>query len=269
MFKIPKYNFLRIFFLLSIIFLFSINVSMAGSYGAGPYGSGKYGIGYVAPTTSSSGGSGSYIKETTKPKSNILKFELFILKGTTFVKSIEDDKGTGIKEFEIKAKDILKGEINFESLNLTPEYCSIKYEQPYKIYKVIDINHTFNNTNVEDVYLRLGVEQDWIIENNISKIKTIKCYPVYEDLKISYYNKTDEEDIYEVYSDGFSTWVVLGTSEKEHFIEKYWEIFLKIIITLLLILLIVVIVWTLYKKNLYEKIKRNVLGINLKDLPYR
>lgn len=175
MFKIPKYKFLRIFFFLFVI-LVLIDTSLAGSYGAGPYGSGKYGIGYIAPTTTSSGGGGrSYKTYTPVDLTKKNTYELFKKDKIEF--SLDD------KVHTIKVDYINKDYVDLEITSNPIKLRIYKGES-----KVIDVN----NNNINDIkitlnnikYSKISVSIELVIEDINGKIKDAKIIKEIEEEKI-------------------------------------------------------------------------------------
>ncbi len=164
----------------------------------------------------SSGVAGDYLFEEKTEAKNKLKIKTSLFNGKTLINIIKEDHGTEIKEFELKAKDWLTGEVYINSQETLLEKCKINYEKNYKVYKSINIEHTFDNSKVEKARIRLGVKKKWIYDNGISEIEVVKCYPYYEKLLTSYVGETTKDGFYDVFSNsGFSTWVVIGTLSKK------------------------------------------------------
>ncbi len=169
-------------------------------------------------SSSSSNEKGSSLSEI-KTKDSSIRFKVSINKDKTFIKEIKDNKETGIKEFEIKTKNWLTGDIYISNYNEKPDNCVINYPDKYEFYKALEINHSFSDKNLEEARLRLGVNKGWIYDNNISEIKAVRCYPDYEELKISYVNEDKKEGIYDINSRGFSTWAIIGSLSEEKILE--------------------------------------------------
>jgi outer membrane protein assembly factor BamB len=190
--------------------------------------------------------SGSYIIEQ-KGEGKGLKIKIFILPNKTVTRTITEDRGTGIKEIRLKAKNQLSGEIFIVAYNETPDFCSINYKNKYKLYKVFDFNETINQTAIDSGTLKIGILKNWTYSNNISEIKFVKCSPVYEEVSSSYDSETNTEGIYNVYINGFSTYAILGTikekinNSEEITKTKYFSKFpLWILIILAAIILILI-----------------------------
>ncbi len=213
----------------------------------------------------SSGGSGSYLLESSKKSVN-LKFRTHLSPGKSKLVKIKSDKETALIEMEIKAKNWLTGEIEIISYNEVPDFCDINYDSNYILYKALEINSTFNSSLIDEARLRINVLKDWVYENNISTIKAVKCNPYYKELKIDYINETNESGIYDIYSNGFSTLAILGTlsineNSRGNDDEKNWikktnrYSLLKIFLIIILILIIVGIMILLVKHRIYLKEK--------------
>jgi len=211
------------------------------------------------------GGSGSYIKELNRNLDN-LKFKTHLSPGKTKIIKIKSDKETDLKELEIKAKNWITGEIEIIPYTEVPDFCSINYEEDYIFYKALDINSTFNSSLINESRLRMNVLKDWIYENNISTVKAVKCNPHYKELKIDFVNETNESGVYDIYSNGFSTLAILGTTSLDELSKEglegdylgrdtkiycFWKIFLGVV----LILIIIGIIILLIKHRIYIKEK--------------
>jgi len=168
----------------------------------------------IVQTAQSSGGGsvGDYILEQNTKKEE-LKIRTWISPNKTVITKIKQDKSTGIKEIELKAKNWLSGEIFVVAYNETPNFCSIGYTDKHKVYRVLDFNNTLKNDSIDSGRLKIGIQKDWIYKNNISEIKFVRCYPEYKEVKSSYGEETDKEGIYNVYINGFSAYAILGTLE--------------------------------------------------------
>ncbi|MBW2984115.1 PGF-pre-PGF domain-containing protein [Candidatus Woesearchaeota archaeon] len=164
------------------------------------------------PNSSSGGGSSSYIRPRSSTDS--LKADVRISSGKTASLSFIDDGGTGIQNLQIKAKSYISGYLEIHKISKKPIHCILpKFDDEYKIYKIIEINHTFENDKIDEIYLDFFVEKDWIERNQIYKITTYRCHPTTESLKTEVIDY--EKFTYRVYSDGFSIWVIGGLKEKQ------------------------------------------------------
>jgi hypothetical protein len=219
----------------------------------------------VAETpTTSSGGGGNYILEQNT-KTEELKIRTWISPNKTLTAKIKDNKRTGIKEIELKSKNWLSGEIFIVAYNETPNFCHIKYQEEHKVYKVLDFNTTIKNELIDSGRLRIGIQKDWIYSNNVSEIKFVRCSPKYEEVKSSYESETDEEGIYDVYINGFSTYAILGTFALDNISEgeKIWNAeskpysFSKIFLLILISVIVVGLIILLVKHRIYLKEKRH------------
>jgi len=177
------------------------------------------------PTENSPSGSGGgdYLVEQNTNTGKLI-IRTFISPNKSLTALIKQDKGTGLKEIELKSKNWLSGEIFVVAYNETPDFCSIKYGEDYKLYKVLDFNNSLGEESIDSGRLKIGVSKDWIYNNNISEIKFVRCYPEYEEIKSSYDLETTEEGIYNVYIHGFSAYAILGTLDiDEESVEKSWN----------------------------------------------
>ncbi len=162
---------------------------------------------------SSSGKGRKYILERKENSHPYIKLEVVIEKDKSAYKKIFEDKNTGLEEIEIKARDWITGDIYIINHNEKPDDCKIDYPKDYKFYKALRINSTFDNQNIEEARLRLGVDKDWIYSNGVSQIKAVKCNPYYKELNVNYIEETADNGVYDLYTQGFSTLAILGTFE--------------------------------------------------------
>lgn len=203
------------------------------------------------PIHSGSGG-GSYIREQ-KSDNNSLLLRLFISPNKTVFTKIKNYNSTGLKEIELKTKNWLTGEVYVVAYNETPDFCSIDYDGKHKVYRVLEFKDSFNNASIESGRFRVGVEKDWIYNNNISEIKFVRCYPEYEEVRSSFEEETESEGIYDVYISGFSAYAIFGVfDEGESGNEKVWVDvddvdFNVVILWLVIVFLLVVIVFLIAK----------------------
>lgn len=154
-------------------------------------------------------GKASYINEVyTDKKSVTLKF--MSNSGVRLIKRIYDNKETGLREFEIKTKDWISGQIEVKKYDSLPDRCQIKKED-YVVYRALDFEHDFDNKDVDETRIRLEIEKDWINKNKVREIEVVRCYPEYEELKLSYISEDESFGIYDVYSQGFSIFAIIGT----------------------------------------------------------
>jgi|GEM_PF-3574331 hypothetical protein len=166
--------------------------------------------------TSSGGGGGweSFIKEVPYDM-DVLKLKVLTDSRGAKIDEISNDKNTSIKQVEVKTKNWITGDIYIKAFGEKPEYCSIEYDGNYRIFKVLNFNSTITSEDMDSARVRVGVPKEWIFGNNISTIIAVKCYPSYREIPVSYYNETETEGIYDIYSDSFSVWAILGTIAKE------------------------------------------------------
>lgn len=196
---------------------------------------------------------GSYIV-TRSSNSDLLEFKVFAEPNKSVLDDIKNNQNTSIKQFEIKAKNWINGEIYVVSSNSTPENCQINYNKEYILYEALEINSTFNSSLIDDARVRFGVSKNWISNNNVSLIKAVKCHPYYQELKTDYIDEDDANGIYDIYSNGFSTLAIIGTQEPKTNIKNessliphrdpgkksrgYLLVLFIIILTLIIIILI-------------------------------
>jgi outer membrane protein assembly factor BamB len=226
----------------------------------------------TAITQSSGGGDGNYMLEQDVNISE-LKIKTFISPNKTIITGIKQDKGTGIKEIELKSKNWLSGEIYIVAYNETPDFCSIQYKNEHKVYKVLEFNNTIKDETIDFGRIKIGVEKDWIYSNNISEIKFVKCSPAYEEVASSYDSETKDEGIYNVYITGFSTYAILGTLEGNNVSAgennknnsgkgSFWRILLWILLGIVIFGIILVLI----KNRVYfkEKIHNKFFDFEIK-----
>ncbi len=269
------------FNLTSNIYNVSVNLVSAGTYNYTWYAHGNgatkllnsseikyYTISSTSTTsstetaTSSNGGGGDYIL-VYNSKTEELRIQVRISPNGTAITKIKQDKSTGIKEIELKSKNWLSGEIFVVAYNETPDFCSIKYKNNHKVYKVLDFNNTLEEDSIDYGRLRVGIQKDWIYSNNISEIKFVRCYPEYDEVKSSYSSETQKEGIYDVYINGFSAYAILGTfdfnnvseNEKIWNTETRWPNLSKIILWVSAIVIIIGLLVILAKHRVYLKEK--------------
>lgn len=212
----------------------------------------------VETPTPSSGGGGYFLEQNTK--TNGLEMRTFISPNKSITTKIKDDKGTGIKEIELKAKNWISGKIFVVAYNETPDFCSINYQGEYMVYKVLDFNNTIKEDSIDSGRLKIGIQKDWVYSNNVSEIKFVRCYPQYEEVKSSYESETNKEGIYNVYISGFSAYAILGTLEPSNSSsEKIWNNksklpnLGKIFLLILIVALIIMVIMLLIKHRIYLK----------------
>lgn len=151
-----------------------------------------------------------YIKE--KKSIGFLTAKVRIASGTTSSMDFVSDKGTSVKGLQIKAKKYLEGDIEIRNIGGKPDYCNLPITDQYKIYKVVGINHTFENNLIDEVEMDIIVDGNWLRWNNISKVNVYRCNLTAELLKIEPIGS--DKTKYKIYSDGFSDWIVVGVKRK-------------------------------------------------------
>lgn len=215
-------------------------------------------------SSSSSGGGGDYMWER-KTNTNELKISTKLSPNRILVQKITEDKGTGIKEIELKSKNWLSGEILISYYDNVPDFCSIEYVGKNSVYKVLDFKNTISDESIDSGRLRIGIDKDWIYSNEVEEIKFVKCFPEYQEIKSSYITETEEEGIYDVYINGFSSYAIFGTlfdSENSSLVdeeepdEQQKEPFgWGKAILLLLVLVLIALIILLIKHRVYLKEK--------------
>ncbi|VVB82365.1 Uncharacterised protein [uncultured archaeon] len=189
-------------------------------------------------------------------KEGEIGMNVFLLPSASTKTIISKNGKTGIKEVEIKARGLLIGKLYYSLTNQTNIPQQINYPSQYEVYNFLVVNHTINESNLNLTRIRIGISSNWINSNNFSEIKIVKSYPYYKELVTIFVNNTGEEEVYDFFTDSFSTFAIIGvlntgnqtqnsdTDQKENnFLAKsnfsYWIIFGSCLIVLLFILLIV------------------------------
>jgi len=226
----------------------------------------------VETPITSRGGGGSYILEQNTKEG--LKIRTLLSSNRTATTKIKQDKGTGIKEIELKSKNWFSGEIFVVAYNETPDFCSIEYKDDHKVYKVLDFNTTIKDESIDSGRLKIGISKEWIYDNNISEIKFVKCYPEYFIVTSSYENETEDEGIYNIYISGFSAYAILGTMEsskienietpKDNTTERIDMEKILLILCSVIILIIVFILVVKHRILLKEKIHSKFFDFEFK-----
>jgi PGF-pre-PGF domain-containing protein len=189
-------------------------------------------------------GRASYIKEVKS--TNGLALQFMSNAGVRLIKNIVDDKETGIREFEIKTKDWLTGKIEIKRYDEIPQACKINKED-FVPYRILEIDHDFENNEIDQTRLRIEVSKKWIKENKIEQVEVVRCYPKYQELRTSYINEDDNYGVYDIYSEGFSTIAILGTTEKsivQLAPKKDWNRLVNFLIPFLLLVALIVYLLT-------------------------
>lgn len=178
-------------------------------------------------STSGSGGSGSvseglknYIEE--KESSQSLKLYTQINSGKSSSIDFEEDKNTGINYLKIKAKSDLEGDIEIFNLLQKPENCELPQLENYVIYKVLEMNHSFENNEIEELEINFFIEEKWMTDNEIINISSYRCYPEINYLQ----TELIDENNYKIYANGFSIWVIGGfnnITKEDTFVEEINE----------------------------------------------
>jgi len=216
-------------------------------------------------SSSSSGrGGGNWmgIREQENVKENKLVITVGVGKNNPLNKNIESNL-TGLREIEINSNERIYGTIEFKVLEEIPDNCKI--DENYVVYELFEINENFNISDFESIKLKYGVNKNWIKENKIKEIKAIKCLPHYENISIEKLNESGEEEYFNIYSNSFSTWVILGTKEENNvgiekeksedvsiedsFFEQNWY-------GGLLLILLFIIIYFIFNKKVKKRIKR-------------
>jgi PGF-pre-PGF domain-containing protein len=163
-------------------------------------------------TSTSSGSGGGFwtgVRENENLEEKELKLTIGVNEDSSLNKEIKSDL-TGIKRIKVVSKERIYGNIAIKPLESMPEECNIEYDETYSLYELVDIREDFNASEIENITLQWAIDNLWMQENNVSHIKVVKCYPKYEVLKTEKVNQTENKTYYDVHSDSFSTWAVLG-----------------------------------------------------------
>jgi hypothetical protein len=215
-------------------------------------------------TPQSSGGRGGNYLIEKNSNSSFLEFRTSVSLNKSMSSNVTNNKNTGIKQIEIKAKNWINGNIYITPYNWAPENCQIDYEENYVLYKALDINSTFNSSLISDARVRVGISKDWIYDNNISLIKAVKCHPYYQELTTNYIDESETEGVYDLYSNGFSTLAIIGVYDEvaNPLVEsKNFKLIdlinYKLITAILVVFLVVFLVRRLHigKGEIFEKIR--------------
>jgi hypothetical protein len=134
--------------------------------------------------------------------------------GLPHTTAITDNKGTGIDSVTVKTSKSLVGHIEIRAIPQQPPNCKIPdLGNEYVIYKILDIKHNIPETELKEVKLNIGVSRRWTENHKITKIIGVKCYPESKDLDTVKIKESGADSIYQVTSDGFSVWVIVGLKE--------------------------------------------------------
>jgi len=157
------------------------------------------------------GGGGSSDRFYQRPGGENLLFYLSLSSRNQKEIEVDDNFDFGIKTITIFASSFLSGNLEIVKKDKISQDCIPADD--YVFYRGYEIIHdTMDNTGIEKAILRVGVSKEWFEENEITQIKAIKCgggidFNEIEDL--------DEEYIYNLESDGFSEWYVIGVKDVE------------------------------------------------------
>jgi hypothetical protein len=212
-------------------------------------------------SSSSSGGSiyTGYIIEQNKGFEGI---ELSAIILSSVIKTISNERQTGITEIEISVLNKTNGTLFIAPSDNLPDYCDINYSGNYSFYKALNITSTFNSASINQFRIRLGISNSWIVENNISEIKAVKCYPYYKELIINPFKEKDNLQLYDIYSNSFSTLAIIGiekngtTPETEKIsspLISYKSDSLYFLIIIVLVLIIAFLVYNKLRKDEAER----------------
>ena len=161
----------------------------------------------------------------------------------------------GIQNLEIKAKRYLSGNFEITELSSEDSSCDNLLGHENEIYRILEIKHDFEDDSTEEVIMEIIINESWINGKNISEIKTYRCSSKNEMLETGLLNS--EKSLYQIKSQGFSTWVIFGVKEEiveeKEFIDGVEEDIIEIenilhsynqeIISTLIIL---VLIWLLF-----------------------
>jgi len=217
-------------------------------------------------SSSSGGGGGNWmgIREQENVKENKLVITIGVGENNPLNKNIESNL-TGLREIEINSNERIYGTIEFKVLEEIPNNCKIG--ENHVVYELFEINEDFNISKVESIRLKQGIDKNWIQNNGVKDIIAIKCLPSYELLDIKKVNESEKEEYFNIYSNSFSTWVILGVKEeiigennktleergnisiKDSLFEQNWY-------GGLLLILLFIIIYFIFNKKVKKRIKR-------------
>ena len=166
--------------------------------------------------------SGNYLKEGYSDGS--LKLHVKLGRKNTRELKLEREL-FDIVNLKITAKRSLYGDIEIKETDLIDSLCKDQLEDNYKIYKILEIEHEFDTDKTENVELDIRINETWINKNNISKIKTERCSLVNENLETTLVNS--KESVYNIKSQGFSTWVIYGLPDEPPILKEKTEVINK------------------------------------------
>lgn len=156
------------------------------------------------------GGSSNYLNEINSSTEN-LNLKVSLGKGIYREIYINDDKETRVSKLTIKTSNRILGNIKISNLNAKPLDCFIPgTDNPFKIYKILEIDSNLLESGIESLSLNIEVDKNWINSNIINEIFAIKCKPSFEKIDTEKIISSEDFDTYELSSNSFSTWVVLG-----------------------------------------------------------
>lgn len=162
-------------------------------------------------TPSTSGGVSAYLKEKSSDDSILIR--IIIVASKEKLINISDSKETGITSLKIRAKEYINGNIEISKLDSKPDYCIMPEINNYEIYKILNLNHSFENEKIDNLEIDIIINKSWIKEKNFSEIIALKCFPESKILNISLLDKNESK--YKIQSDGFSVWVIGGVKKIE------------------------------------------------------
>lgn len=172
----------------------------------------------ISPVPSVPTGSSPYYasEQNKNSKNEILEFRVYIRKNTQEELEPSNQKGTGVSKISLNAKEHVSGTIKISKLDSLPEDCiSQDYLKDKEVYKILQINSTIDNEDLENVSLSIEINNSWVNQNEIVEINAIKCEPYTDSIGTSLVQAREGYSTYDFASKGFSTWLILGSKEPE------------------------------------------------------
>lgn len=165
---------------------------------------------------SNDGGGGRFYyfyEENKFSEGNTLKLRVRMEKDEQIYLEPYNQRDTNISKIVLNSRDYLSGEIEISKRDILLASCDISEKENEYIYKIIQVNSTVDEENLENVTLWVDVDNLWIERNKITEIGGMKCPPSAKGLKASLIQRYENYSTYSLSSDGFSTWVVFGVRE--------------------------------------------------------
>ncbi len=170
-------------------------------------------LGYtnVSISETSEGTSGSSNKLVQRYSNEGLKFYVYLRKDREKSIEVEDKLNLGVREFSIKASNLMRG--NIEIFEDDGYDC---VDEPYVGLRGYNIEHEMDNEDIESVLLQVTVPKNVVNENDIEEVKGIKCGG---ELSVKKVGEDEENYVYELESDGFSKWYLIGVLNENVAVE--------------------------------------------------